>query len=216
MSERARRRAESVRRALRDWDETTGGREPSAAQVARMRAAVMTAAQGADGDREAREEAGGSPRPRSWLPWAGWAVAAAAALLALAIGWSAARRGDDRPASLPATANASAEALPTEATGAPPAARERDVETPARSEQPDRVAGPDRLAAVSPRAPRAEAVAAPAASPEEATTADSHSRVAAAGSSEPPRRVRRLDFETPSGRKIHWVLDSDFRGVGGR
>ncbi|HVS63842.1 MAG TPA: hypothetical protein VMT85_10130 [Thermoanaerobaculia bacterium] len=36
------------------------------------------------------------------------------------------------------------------------------------------------------------------------------------GSGAGSRRIRRLDFETPSGRKIHWILDSEFRGVGGR
>jgi len=37
-----------------------------------------------------------------------------------------------------------------------------------------------------------------------------------AGSETGSRRIRRLDFETPSGRKIHWILDSEFRGVAGR
>ena len=87
-------------------------------------------------------------------------------------------------------------------SGPVPAPRDRPDRAglPGRPDRPDR---PDRLDRVV-NAARAEA-------------AGDRLVVVESGETQADgRRVRRLDFETASGRKIHWILDSDFRGVGGR
>ncbi|HVS13659.1 MAG TPA: hypothetical protein VMV46_07035 [Thermoanaerobaculia bacterium] len=212
MSERARERDHRVRRALHEWDEARVGREPSTERVARMRASLLASAEAAVADREVRD---GS---RPGLPRAGWVVAAVAVLLALVLGWAAARRAFERAAP-PATAvNADAPA--------------REVGVPPGAGQPIREQDPERVAEASPASPAPPRDVLPAAAPTLPTDAPridtlptepaasavvgDTSALAAAVRPVAPRRVRRLDFEAPSGRKIHWILDSEFRGIGGR
>jgi hypothetical protein len=186
-----------------------------------MRAAVL---------RQAELEAGGQEPTRDggWLPVA-WGAAgsgggralvlAVAVLIALAatLAWIATREPAKERGMVRAAIDAQAVDRVDKA-GEPPEIVAEQAPTRNPVSAPPAL-GPDRASAgeesVAPVRADQETLVAASAAAAEARTEPVLARAEAGEPTRPPR-VRRLDFETPSGRKIHWVLNSEFRGVADR
>lgn len=199
MSEHSDRRAERVRRALLEWDARHRPPELPEERAAEIRTLAMRAAV-----EEARASVEGSMAP--FAERFAWAFAAAAGLLLVGLWLWWARHEDRSPAPAVVAEEAAEEAVPagSEAGSENAPAERAEARPPVDLSSPSVPESPAvRVADLGP---------APAAT-ERRTAPD---QTTMPPSSDSDRRIRRLEFQTSSGRKIHWVLDSEFRGVGGR